>query len=118
MAKAKPTTAAPPKPTEEKPTEEPIKKRERKPLPPLKDAQAEQMKQVEAAGANLLGTINKCAAVPASHLRRYFSDLGTVFRVKMDERRGDPAARKKAQLQERLVKIQSQLAEFDKEETK
>ncbi len=110
MAKPASTTAASAAPPKAKETP-----KERKPLAPLKDAAGEQMKSVEAAGSALLGAINKCPAIPVVHLRRYFSDLGGVFRTKMEERRGDPASRKKAQLQERLAKIQEQLGELDKE---
>jgi hypothetical protein len=98
--------------------EKKAEKKERKQLPALKDAAAEQMKAVEAAGSNLLATINKSEAIPVSHLRRYFTDLAKVFRDRMTERRGDPVARKKAALQERLAKIQAQLAGLDEEKKK
>ena len=96
-------------------SEKPKKRGPRKALAPLKKEQAETMKLVEAAGVNLLETVSKCEGIPIPHLRRYFSDLGSVFRARMIERRGDPVARKKSRLQERLAKIQAQLGELDKE---
>lgn len=95
--------------------EKPKAKRERKALEPLKDAAAEQMKAIEASGSQLLATVNQNTAIPVPHLRRYFSDLGRVFRAKMKERHGDPVARKKANLQAKLAKIQEQLGLLDKE---
>jgi hypothetical protein len=88
-------------------------KKQPKPLEKLTGEAKLQYHAVDESFQIAISMLEEAKAVPSAHLRDLRKGINFAFLQTMKERKPDPKARKKARLEQRLAKLQEELAALE-----